>query len=74
MAELQEKHISRPVISAIAMAMKGRHERTQSIAEFVSNLENRANKSKKVCIQERMAMGGSYRSGYCGYMAVGAIQ
>ncbi len=46
-AELQEKHISRPVISAIAMAMKGRHERTQSIAEFVSNLENRANKSKK---------------------------
>lgn len=46
-AELQEKHISRPVISAIAMAMKGRHERTQSIVEFVSNLENRANKSKK---------------------------
>ena len=46
-AELQEKHISRPVISAIAMAMKGRHERTQTIAEFVSNLENRANKSKK---------------------------
>ena len=37
-AELQEKHISRPVISAIAMAMKGRHERTQSIAEFVGNL------------------------------------
>ena len=46
-AELQEKHISRPVISAIAMAMKGRHERTQSVAEFVSNLENRANKSKQ---------------------------
>lgn len=46
-AELQEKHISRPVISAIAMAMKCRHERTQSIAEFVSNLENRANKSKQ---------------------------
>lgn len=46
-AELQEKYISRPVISAIAMAMKGRHERTQSIVEFVSNLENRANKSKK---------------------------
>ena len=37
-AELQEKHISRPVISAIAMAMKGRHERTQSVAEFISNL------------------------------------
>ena len=35
------------MISAIAMAMKGRHERTQSIAEFVSNLENRANKSKQ---------------------------
>ena len=46
-AELQEMHISRSVISAIAMAMKGRHERTQTIAEFVSNLENRANKSKK---------------------------
>lgn len=37
-AELQAKHISRPVISAIAMAMKGRHERTQSVAEFISNL------------------------------------
>ncbi len=37
-AELQEKHISLPVISAIAMAMKGRHERTQSVAEFISNL------------------------------------
>ncbi len=37
-AELLEKHISRPVISAIAMAMKGRHERTQSVAEFISNL------------------------------------
>ena len=37
-AELQEKQISRPVISAIAMAMKGRHERTQSVAEFISNL------------------------------------
>ena len=37
-AELQEKHISRHVISAIAMAMKGRHERTQSVAEFISNL------------------------------------
>ena len=37
-AELQEKHISRPVISAIAMAMKGRHDRTQSVAEFISNL------------------------------------
>ena len=36
--ELQEKHISRHVISAIAMAMKGRHERTQSVAEFISNL------------------------------------
>ena len=42
-AELQEKQISRPVISAIAMAMKGRHERTQSVAEFVSNLENSEN-------------------------------
>ena len=28
--------------------MKGRHERTQSIVEFVSNLENRANKSQKL--------------------------
>ena len=37
-AELQEKHISLPVISAIAMAMKGRRERTQSVAEFISNL------------------------------------
>ena len=37
-AELQEKLISRPMISAIAMAMKGRHERTQSVAEFISNL------------------------------------
>ena len=37
-AELQDKNISRPVISAIAMAMKGRHERTQSVAEFISNL------------------------------------
>ena len=37
-AELQAKHISRSVISAIAMAMKGRHERTQSVAEFISNL------------------------------------
>ncbi len=37
-AELQEKQISRPVISAIAMAMKGRYERTQSVAEFISNL------------------------------------
>ncbi len=41
-AELQEKHISLPVISAIAMAMKGRHERTQSIAEFVGNLNSDA--------------------------------
>ena len=38
--ELLEKHISRPVISAIAMAMKGRHERTQSVAEFISNLSS----------------------------------
>ena len=37
-AKLQEKHISLPVISAIAMAMKGRHERTQSVAEFINNL------------------------------------
>ncbi len=37
-AELQAKQISRPVISAIAMAMKSRHERTQSVAEFISNL------------------------------------
>ena len=37
-AELQEKHISRHVISAIAMAMKGRRERTQSVAEFINNL------------------------------------
>ena len=41
-AELQEKQISRPVISAIAMAMKGRYERTQSVAEFVGNLNNDA--------------------------------
>ena len=44
-AELQEKQISRPVISAIAMAMKGRHERTQSVTEFVSNLS-------RGCIEE----------------------
>ena len=37
-AELQEKHVSRSVIFAIAMAMKGRHDRTQSVAEFISNL------------------------------------
>ena len=37
-AELQEKQISRPVISAIDMAMKGRSDRTQSVAEFISNL------------------------------------
>jgi len=41
-AELQAKQISRPVISAIAMAMKGRHERTQSVAEFVGNLNSDA--------------------------------
>ena len=44
-AELLEKHISRPVIYAIAMAMKGRHERTQSVTEFVSNLS-------RGCIEE----------------------
>ena len=44
-AELQEKQISRPVIYAIAMAMKGRHERTQSVTEFVSNLS-------RECIEE----------------------
>ena len=37
-AELQEKHVSRSVIFAIAMAMKGRHERTQSVAGFINNL------------------------------------
>ena len=41
-AELQEKQIPRPVISAIAMAMKGRYERTQSVAEFVGNLNSDA--------------------------------
>ena len=41
-AELQEKHVSRSVIFAIAMAMKGCHERTQSIAEFVGNLDSDA--------------------------------
>ena len=44
-AELQEKQISRPVIYAIAMAMKGRLERTQSVTEFVSNLS-------RGCIEE----------------------
>ena len=44
-AELLEKHISRPVISAIAMAMKSHHERTQSVTEFVSNLS-------RGCIEE----------------------
>ena len=38
--ELLEKHISSPVISAIAMAMKSRFERTQSVAEFISNLSS----------------------------------
>mgnify|MGYP004458585523 CR=1 FL=1 len=41
-AELQEKHVSRSVIFAIAMAMKGRHDRIQSIAEFISNLSGDA--------------------------------
>lgn len=41
-AELQDKNISCPVISAIAMAMKGRYERTQSVAEFISNLNGDA--------------------------------
>ena len=44
-AELLENYISRPVIFAIAMAMKGRHERTQSVTEFVSNLS-------RECIEE----------------------
>ena len=44
-AELLENYISRPVIFAIAMAMKGRHERTQSVTEFVSNLS-------RGCIEE----------------------
>ena len=38
-AELQAKHIPSTVISAIAMAMKGRHERTQSVELFVANLQ-----------------------------------
>ena len=38
-AELQAKHISRPVISAIAMAMKGRSERTQSVELFIANFQ-----------------------------------
>lgn len=41
-AELQEKHVSRSVIFAIAKTMKGCHERTQSIAEFVGNLDSDA--------------------------------
>ena len=44
-AELLENYISRPVIYAIAMAMKGRHECTQSVTEFVSNLS-------RGCIEE----------------------
>ncbi|MDY3216477.1 MAG: bifunctional serine/threonine-protein kinase/formylglycine-generating enzyme family protein [Sodaliphilus sp.] len=39
-AKLQEKYISLPVISAIAMAMKGRHERIQSMVEFIGNLNS----------------------------------
>ena len=38
-AELQAKHIPSTVISAIAMAMKGRHERTQSVELFIANLQ-----------------------------------
>ena len=38
-AELQAKHIPSVVISAIAMAMKGRHERTQSVELFIANLQ-----------------------------------
>ena len=38
-AELQAKHIPSAVISAIAMAMKGRHERTQSVELFIANLQ-----------------------------------
>ena len=37
-AELLAKKISQPTISAIAMAMKGRSERTQSVALFVESL------------------------------------
>ena len=37
-AELLAKNISQPTISAIAMAMKGRSERTQSVALFVESL------------------------------------
>ena len=38
-AELQAKHIPSTVISAIAMAMKGRHERTQSVELFIANFQ-----------------------------------
>ena len=37
-AELLAKSISQPTISAIAMAMKGKSERTQSVALFVESL------------------------------------
>ena len=37
-AELLAKNISQPTISAIAMAMKGKSERTQSVALFVESL------------------------------------
>ena len=42
-AGLQEKHVSRSVIFAIAMAMKGRHERTQSVELFIRHLSESSN-------------------------------
>lgn len=38
--ELESKNISSTVISAIVMAMKGKHERTQSVEAFIRNLSD----------------------------------
>ena len=63
-AELQAKHIPSTVISAIAMAMKGRHERTQSVELFIANLQKTEdsfnvveNQQKTENIQKRKRQG-----------------
>ncbi len=46
--ELQARHISASVITAIQRAMKGRLERTQSIAAFLSALDDKAGGDSEV--------------------------
>lgn len=45
--ELVAHHVSEPVRLAIAMAMKKKQERTQSVAEFIESLSPSASKRKK---------------------------